>query len=556
MAHLPPRIVASSAAVSSTGSPSFSSRLADHPPATLTSDTVVFSHTKAPSRQSSLVAGTASPVASPAASRQAAATLARHETQPQLKKFRVEAPRADGVRQMTVRVMKHGDKLGFGVRHDRYKRLQVSTLQGGDSTLQVGDTLLSVNGQELTGHEFLTVIQLLKATRPGELVFEIERVHQLNGHLAVDSRSKSAPIATTSSGNPWSTAKVAASVATSGSGQTCRPQKGTSPGGQPTVGAGRTLTGFLPTATVPQSGVPPPSIPVTSTTTMNGAQQPRKRARPSAQRAVTMLDDNGQPVNVTALLTDLKKERAEKAALEEKNTGLRKRLQGMLIENDEVRVKAKNKVVAAQEKAQRELAEAQNQLAVVRAQLRLQERGPDVGLRDAMANERDTFKAQVERLKKAEADRTGLLTTRYRAECRIAAVDAQRVLDSVVGMFRTKLRQVGRMSRDSTGKPELEVACDGVRRLAFMKLFRMAHDFAFYTSAAFHSQDPVRHTIEQEEFMDLFGNSLCHEERAGLFYVATSPMLVVFDPSAESVVLKSEWAEQNALRDLARTIRL
>ncbi|KAG2808448.1 hypothetical protein PC118_g11048 [Phytophthora cactorum] len=187
MAHLPPRIVASSAAVSSTGSPSFSSRLADHPPATLTSETVVFSHTKAPSRQSSLVAGTSSPVVSSAASRQAAAILARHETQPQLKKFRVEAPRADGVRQMTVRVMKHGDKLGFGVRHDRYKRLQVSTLQGGDSTLQVGDTLLSVNDQELTGHEFLTVIQLLKATRPGELVFEIERVHQLNGHLAVDS---------------------------------------------------------------------------------------------------------------------------------------------------------------------------------------------------------------------------------------------------------------------------------------------------------------------------------------------------------------------------------
>ncbi|ETL31598.1 hypothetical protein F441_16026 [Phytophthora nicotianae CJ01A1] len=77
-----------------------------------------------------------------------------------------------------------------------------------------------------------------------------------------------------------------------------------------------------------------------------------------------MLDDNGQPVNVTALLADLKKERSTKAALEEKNAGLRKRVQRMLIENDEVRVKAKNEVVAAQEKAHREIAEAQNQLAV------------------------------------------------------------------------------------------------------------------------------------------------------------------------------------------------
>ncbi|KUF82712.1 hypothetical protein AM587_10005275 [Phytophthora nicotianae] len=74
-----------------------------------------------------------------------------------------------------------------------------------------------------------------------------------------------------------------------------------------------------------------------------------------------MLDDNGQPVNVTALLADLKKERSTKAALEEKNAGLRKRVQRMLIENDEVRVKAKNEVVAAHH---REIAEAQNQLAV------------------------------------------------------------------------------------------------------------------------------------------------------------------------------------------------
>ncbi|GMF14033.1 unnamed protein product [Phytophthora lilii] len=238
-----------------------------------------------------------------------------------------------------------------------------------------------------------------------------------------------------------------------------------------------------------------------------------------------MLDDNGQPVNVTALLADLKKERAEKVALEEKNAGLRKKLQRMLIENDEVRVRAKNEVVAAQEKAKREIAEAQNELAAARAQVRLQNRAPDFGRTDSLNNEIAVCNAQIERLKKEEAERTEMLNTRYRGECRIATVDAQRVLDSVVGMFRTKLRQIGRMNRDSTGKPELEVACDGVRRLAFMKLFSMPHDFAFYASAAYHSKELVHHTLEYDQFVDLFGNSLCHEERAGVFYVATSPMV-------------------------------
>jgi galactokinase len=238
-----------------------------------------------------------------------------------------------------------------------------------------------------------------------------------------------------------------------------------------------------------------------------------------------MLDDNGQPVNVTALLADLKKERTEKAALEEKNAGLRKRLQRMLIENDKVRVRASNEVTAAQEKAKHEVAEAQKQVATVRAQIRLQDRGPDVGRTDSIVNELAVCKTQLERLKKAEADRTALFSTRYRSECRLATAEAQRVLDSVVQLFQTKLRQVGRMCRDNSDSPDLEVTCDGIRRLAFMKLLRMAHDVAFYTSAAFHSPDPVRHTIEQELLFDLFGNSLCHEERAGLFYVATAPMV-------------------------------
>ncbi|KAL4154760.1 hypothetical protein PRNP1_006876 [Phytophthora ramorum] len=528
MAHLP----------GSTGS----SAHLERPAATLTSDTVVFSHTKAPSRQSSVVAGTASTVlASSAACR--------------------------GVsRRLTVRVIKHGNTLGFGVRRDRHKRLQVSTLQGGDSQLRVGDTLLSVNGVDLTKQEFLTVIQQLKATRPGELVFEIERGNHRAMKQQVEAQGATSPIATpaaagggvlastTKTENPWGAASVPAVAVTVAGAGASTPACWQQNEAQQTAIGGKNLPAYVLAGMVPQTGVPPPSIPVTAGRQANGAQQPRKRARP-AQRAVTMLDDNGQPVNVTALLADIKKERANKAALEEKNAGLRKRLQRMLIENDEVRVRAKNEVVAAQEKAKREIAEAQNQLAAARAQIRLQDRGPDVGRTDSIINELVACKAQLERLKKAEAERTALLTTRYRGECRVASADAQRVLDSVVGMFRAKLRQAGRMSRDSSSKPELEVACDGVRRLAFMKLFRMAHDFAFYTSATFHSSDPVRHTLEQEQFADLFGNSLCHEERAGLFYVATAPMLVVFDPSAESIVFTCEWAEQNAIRELARNFR-
>ncbi|KAG1711423.1 hypothetical protein DVH05_008675 [Phytophthora capsici] len=506
----------------------------------LTSDAIVFSHTNAPSRQSSVVAGTASPVAAPA-------TLIRANTQPQL----------NNTRRMTVRVMKYGDKLGFGVRHDRYKRLQVSTIQGGSSQLQVGDTLLSVNGKDLTGQEFLTVIQHLKVTRPGELVFEIERARAdaSNQHCnalstgAPDTKPRATAAVTTAttlvqppSANTWAAVDVKASASMSPS---LWPSSQTN---------GDKTTSSIPAAVVPQTGMPSQSIPVATASLPKTVQQPRKRARP-AQRAVTMLDDNGQPVNVTALLADLKKERAEKAALEEKNAGLRKRLQRMLIENDEVRVRAQNEVKAAQEKANREVTDAQNQLATARAQVRLQDRAPNVRRTDFMTGQLKEYEAQVERLKKAEADRTLLLTTRYRGECRIAANDAQRVLDSVVGMFRTKLRQVGRMNRDNSSKTELEVMCDGVRRLAFMKLFRMTHDVAFYMSAAYHSQEPVCHTLEEEQFIDLFGHSLFHEERAGVYFVATAPMLVIFDPSAETLVLKCKWAEQNALRELARNFR-
>ncbi|CAH0475541.1 unnamed protein product [Peronospora belbahrii] len=127
---------------------------------------------------------------------------------------------------------------------------------------------------------------------------------------------------------------------------------------------------------------------------------------------------------------------------------------------------------------------------------------------DSIMNELMVCKAQLERQKKAEMEQTKLLTNRYWSECRIATVDAKRVLNAVVGMFQTKLRLLGRMSRDGAMKRELEVTCDGVQRLTFMKLFNVVHDFSFYMSTAFHSQDPVRYTVEQDQFVDLFGKIL------------------------------------------------
>lgn len=85
---------------------------------------------------------------------------------------------------MTVRVMKEGDKLGFGIRHDPMRKIKVSTLvthsAAANSSLRVGDTLLSVNDIDLQNMEFLEVIQRLKATKPGELVFDIERDEERN----------------------------------------------------------------------------------------------------------------------------------------------------------------------------------------------------------------------------------------------------------------------------------------------------------------------------------------------------------------------------------------
>lgn len=181
------------------------------PPPTLQSDTVVFTHAKLPSRQTAAVAAATrgGAWASDAQQRYPRFSdeqaydadpqrtsrslhqqqLHHHQDQQQQQQTppRVAAAAAraasDGngpnIVRMTVRVMKQGERLGFGIRHDTQRKLRVSTLQGNSaaakSPLRLGDILLSVNGVTLDDLSFLEVIQHLKATRQGELVFHVER---------------------------------------------------------------------------------------------------------------------------------------------------------------------------------------------------------------------------------------------------------------------------------------------------------------------------------------------------------------------------------------------
>lgn len=100
-----------------------------------------------------------------------------------------------GVTRLRVSVDKKGNKLGFGVRQDRARRLVVSTVVG-QSALCEGDTLVSVNGLRLDGLEFLAIVEHLKALPPGSLVFDIERPMVATSQTATKppGRSGASPI--------------------------------------------------------------------------------------------------------------------------------------------------------------------------------------------------------------------------------------------------------------------------------------------------------------------------------------------------------------------------
>lgn len=274
--------------------------------------------------------------------------------------------------------------------------------------------------------------------------------------------------------------------------------------------------------------------------------------------------DKIQRQAVNALVVAVRTEQAEKAALEDKNNALRKRLQKMLIECDEVRVKASTEVAAVKEHARRAALQLEKELTAARAQLRLHDRGPSVARTDSLVGDLVACKAQLERAKRVEADRGAQLSARFNMENRHADREAHRVREKLVSLFRSQLRQVAKRSANpapplalssssaapppsasskvsalaASGGAIVSVTYDGVRRLAFLKLFGFPHDLEQYASPDFYSLAHIHRSLEPDAFADLFGNALAHEERAGLFFVATPPMV---RPSVVNVHVHSCW---------------
>lgn len=248
--------------------------------------------------------------------------------------------------------------------------------------------------------------------------------------------------------------------------------------------------------------------------------------------------DRNQKQAITALMLSLQKEREEKKALEEKNRQLRNRLQKMLIECDEVRVKASTEIAAVKEIAKRDVHELERSLLAARAQLRIQDRGPNVARTDSMVNDLNACRVQLERMRKSESERTALMNARFNMENRHADREALRVREALVLMICNQLRQIAKRSSNGNPAPSpwsgkssrddghcVAVQHEGIRRMAFMKLFGFPCEYDLYISNEFHSLTQVHHTLQQSELVDLFGNSLFHEERAGLFLVACAPMV-------------------------------
>ncbi|KAF1328729.1 hypothetical protein FI667_g6642, partial [Globisporangium splendens] len=467
----------------------------------------------------------------------------------------------ESVLRMTIRVMKEGNKLGFGIRHDSQRKLRVSTLQGNSaaskSSLRLGDILLSVNGINLNDLGFLEVIQHLKATKPGELVFDIER----DMNASPDHKYEFAPNDMLDGGGGDEFLGEAASYVIANGGRlggttgVPAPPRQLSPHSA-AIGSSRSSMDMSSSV-----GIPPTVEPQ------------RKRARPStggieggvngADAASKMEKTHKQVVNT--LVLELKKEKAEKVHLEDKNNALRKRLQKMLIECDEVRVKASTEVAAVKEKARHEVQELEKALVAARAQLRLNDRGPNVSRTDSIVKDLVGCKAQLDRMKRIDAERTTQLTARYNMESRQAEREAHRVREKLIVEFQQKFRQVAKRGLTNGGggggggkvdnAQTVTVLYEGIRRLAFLKLFGLAHDYDHYASSEYQSLTQIHRVLEHDEVADLFGNALSHEERTGFFIVAVAPMDVVYDPSTERLNLVCQWGEQNTIRELARNFR-
>ncbi|GLD99566.1 hypothetical protein PINS_up008292 [Pythium insidiosum] len=545
-----------------------------------------------------LQASTAASTSSSAGARPRPSSAPRQQQQQQ------QQSKGQRVRRLTVRVRKEGDKLGFGIRNDGSRQLKVSTLQSNsaaaNSSLRIGDTLLAVNGIDLTNMGFLEVIQQLKATKPGELVFDIERSLDADD-VAVDSAMKSGDVSlephvstgdnSTALERP-SSAHQLPPMSQSGAAPNALPPQPSPPlphqqqhqhrqpvvemSMEPATAAdlrgsrvdGRT---YSPSVSEPRIvGVEP-----SQRVEMTQHEPPRKRVRavgvsggPLEAELIRMEKQHKAVLN--ALSMELKKEKTERLSLEDKNAALRRRLQKMLIECDDVRVKANAAVASIKEKSRRDMEELKVALQTARAQLRLQDRGPDVARTDSIISDLNMARLQLDRLKRIDVERSNLLTSRYSMEIRLADREAHRVLKQLIVMVCQQLRDASRRHFSHGGPPPrppgpdgkhdpstiIVTEFEGLRRLAFVKIFGLPCSFEWYVSDDYHSPAPLRHVLRHpEEMMDVFGNSLAHEERAGLFIVAAAPMHVEYDPTIERLTMSFPWAEQNQIRQLARNFR-
>lgn len=463
--------------------------------------------------------------------------------------------------RLTVTVIKEGDKLGFGIRNDANRRLKVSTLQSNTtaskSSLKIGDTLLSVNGIDLHNLGFLEVIQQLKATKPGELVFDIERVIDDDG---VDSSTHTGDTIVTDVPpmEPETELESARFVPQDQPTPLRENQKPHGP--MPSVAAGphqfHDQSNQMQGPPMKQSTGPVSGEPRTKRPRPAGGMTPSQ-----VEMEIVRVEKQHKTV-MNALGLELKKERTEKMNLEEKNVALRRRLQNMLIECDEVRVKASSTVALIKDQAQHEIQELTRALQEARARMRLQDRGPDVARTDSIVIDLVAARDQLNRLRRVESERSTAMTNRFNSESRQAEREALRTRDRLISMFQSQLREAARRHYSNTGvkstssQSPVVIQLEGFRRLAFAKLFSLPSSFEWYVSEEYLSPAPVRHTLQSHDgVLDVFGNSLCHEERAGLFIVASAPMTVSYDPVNEKLTVSCPWTEQNQIRELARNFR-
>ena len=141
---------------------------------------------------------------------------------------------------------------------------------------------------------------------------------------------------------------------------------------------------------------------------------------------------------------------------------------------------------------------------------------------------------------------------------------------------------MGHRASSSDNQQFIMVLYEGVRRLAFLKLFGLKCNYEHYASMEFNSMNQIHCALDYDQVRDIFDNALRYEERAGYYLVAKPPMVcvvffvwgqtpskmlitmvfvcgttqeVVYDPGTEQLNLMCAWSEQNTIREMGRNMR-